>query len=674
MWTSVLRGETRMKLGDITPGTEKVTIAANGDFSGGESGWTKVAGDMVVSAAPEGASVPAGTGGLAIARIGGNEATGQYRREVVLEGDTDYVLSARMWETGDANHHVDVVVVDLNDAGLGTSEGLWEGQLTLYPDMADGEKGYFVYSRFRTPAGSQTVTVRLFYTGFYEADDNWPMGAVAAMWDNIAITRGDVFAAPLPYDPTAPKGLEGDLDGDGDVDAEDLRIFGNDWPCRGCETVADINNDMAVDEEDFGRLCANWKVDKVVDAEGLAGKIMCGYQGWFDCPDDGSERGWVHWGRSGQFAPGYCTVDWWPDMSEYGEDEKFATGFQNADGSTAYVFSSHNRKTVLRHFEWMADYGIDGVFVQRFAVETRGTQSRAHCDTVLTHCREGAAMYGRVYAVMYDLSGLGEGGMETVIDDWKHLVDDMKIARDAEDTRYIQHRGRPLVAVWGIGFNDGRAYTLAECEALVDFLHDDPVYGGMSVMVGVPSYWRTLDRDCVTDVKVHNIIRKAEVVSPWSVGRFGSKYESELTSYAANVWVLDNAWCKARGVDYLPVVFPGFSWFNLQGKQWDQIPRRGGSFLWRQYYKAVVDAGATMVYQAMFDEVDEGTAIFKCTPRPPVAVENPFLPTGNALHPPYDMSDSELPSDQYLWLVGQAGRMLRGERAPTVNMPVRSGQ
>lgn len=33
----------------------------------------------------------------------------------------------------------------------------------------------------------------------------------------------------------------------------------------------------------------------VVDASTLTGKVMCGYQGWFNCESDGAERGWVHW-------------------------------------------------------------------------------------------------------------------------------------------------------------------------------------------------------------------------------------------------------------------------------------------------------------------------------------------------------------------------------------------
>ena len=272
--------------------------------------------------------------------------------------------------------------------------------------------------------------------------------------------------------------------------------------------------------------------------------------------------------------------------------------------------------------------------------------------------------------MMYDISGLGEGGTQRVIDDWKYLVDTYNVSKDPADKAYLHHNGKPVVALWGIGFT-GRSYTLDECLNMVSFFKDDPVYGGLTVMLGIPSYWRTLGGDCVADSKMYDIINRADIISPWAVGRFGSKYDSELDNYASNVWVKDIAWCDARGIEYMPVVFPGFSWYNLQGKGWDQMPRLGGRFLWRQYYKAIHDAGVTMIYQAMFDEVDEGTAIFKCTNTPPVS-SSPFLPTGNLEFAPYDPSDAQLPSDHYLWLVGQAGRMLRGELAPTEALPLRS--
>lgn len=47
------------------------------------------------------------------------------------------------------------------------------------------------------------------------------------------------------------------------------------------------------------------------------GLVMAGYQGWFNTPGDGSGRGWHHYnGREG-FRPGSCSVDMWPEVSEY---------------------------------------------------------------------------------------------------------------------------------------------------------------------------------------------------------------------------------------------------------------------------------------------------------------------------------------------------------------------
>ncbi|MCA9237154.1 MAG: hypothetical protein KDA44_16890 [Planctomycetales bacterium] len=393
-----------------------------------------------------------------------------------------------------------------------------------------------------------------------------------------------------------------------------------------------------------------------VDAATLAGKVMCGYQGWFACPGDGSGRGWYHWRKGDRFEPGACTIDLWPDVSELGADERYATKFRLADGSAAEVFSSLNASTVDRHFRWMKDYGIDGAFVQRFAGEVRGAEGLYHFNTVLANCRAGANRHGRAWAVMYDLSGLGAGETLAVIDDWKLLIDRMRVGRDDNDKAYLRHNGQPVVAVWGIGFNDNRRYTLAECAKLVDFLANDPDYGGNTVMIGVPSYWRSLCRDCVDDPQLHEIVKSADIVSPWSVGRFRTRQDVER--YAAEVWRPDLAWCQANGVEYLPVVFPGFSWHNMNPHSpLNEIPRQGGKFLWKQFSE-LHQAGATMVYQAMFDEVDEGTAVFKCTNAPPVGASK-FLD--------YD----GLPSDHYLWLVGQGGRLIRNELQATDALPVR---
>ena len=99
----------------------------------------------------------------------------------------------------------------------------------------------------------------------------------------------------------------------------------------------------------------------------------------------------------------------------------------------------------------------------------------------------------------------------------------------------------------------------------------------------------------------------------------------------------------------MPVVFPGFSWHNLKkgASPLNQIPRLRGEFYWRQMYNAI-SSDVKMVYVAMFDEMDEGTCIFKCTNEPPVGA-SPFV------------TYEGLPSDFYLWLTGKASQMLRKE-------------
>ena len=381
---------------------------------------------------------------------------------------------------------------------------------------------------------------------------------------------------------------------------------------------------------------------QTVDASTLTGKVMCGYQGWFNTPTDGAGRGWVHWGH-GDMRPGTATVDLWPDVTELASDERFATGFHLRDGRPAEVYSAYVPATVERHFRWMRDYGIDGVWLQRFTSGIGVPSVMRQYDRVVANVRAGAKANGRTFGLMYDLSGIKDGQVDKVIADWKGLVDDDHLTADPQ---YIHDGGRPVVALWGYGFNDGRDPMTGDGgRRLIQAVHDT----GCKVLLGVPTGWRTRDKDAVRDPKLLDVIGTADVVSPWTVGRYSTI--AGVEAHAAERWKPDAAWCRAHGKGYLPVVFPGFSWHNLQAvhgkdKPVGQIPRLGGRFLWSQYV-AAKGAGATMVYQAMFDEVDEGTAVFKCANDVPT--DGTFL------------TYEGLPSDFYLKLVGDASRLVRGE-------------
>lgn len=386
-----------------------------------------------------------------------------------------------------------------------------------------------------------------------------------------------------------------------------------------------------------------------VDTSTLTGKVMCGYQGWFACKGDDCGRGWVHWGP-GVFEPGKLSVDMWPDMTELDADERYPTAFKHQDGRTAEVFSSFNTKTVLRHFKWMQEYGIDGVFVQRFANEIVDPLNLRQFTKVLANCREGANTYGRTYAVMYDMDFDAET-LKRVKADWIDLVGKMEITRDKA---YLHHNGKPVIALWGFGFTH-RKWDSAETKKFLRFLRKDKIYGGCTIMLGLPTGWRTLSGDCRDDNEILRMIGMyCDIVSPWTVGRFGTL--DEAANHAENIWKPDMEWCKRYKKDYLPVVYPGFSWHNMfPESKTDAIPRLGGKFLWKQYAEAK-KLGADMVYQAMFDEVDEGTAIFKVTNDPPIGA---FV------------KEPGLPSDHYLWLVGKAADMISGRSELSEEMPQR---
>lgn len=371
------------------------------------------------------------------------------------------------------------------------------------------------------------------------------------------------------------------------------------------------------------------------------GLIMAGYQGWFNAEGDGEGRGWNHYVARGEFAPGNCKIDLWPDVSEY--EKTYPTPFKTANGKTAYLFSPYDASSVDLHFKWMQQYGIDGVFMQRFVGDIKRPMGYHHNNAVLSNALNASRKYKRAIAVMYDLSGMKDSDDTTLINDWKMLVDSMHITQGGNNQTYLYHNGKPLVVLWGVGFSDGRSYTLKTVERIVDFLKQDPIYGQCSIMLGVPTYWRDFGSDTEKDPHLHDVLKKADIVHPWFVGRFN---EDNYPAFRHRIQE-DQHWCSSNHLDYVPTVFPGFSWHNMYPKSpQNQIPRNRGNFYWKQLVGAI-QSGVAMIYVAMFDEVDEGTAIFKISKDPPAGQSN------------FVKFEDDIPSDFYLYLTGRAGRMLR---------------
>ena len=183
-------------------------------------------------------------------------------------------------------------------------------------------------------------------------------------------------------------------------------------------------------------------------------------------------------------------------------------------------------------------------------------------------------------------------------------------------------------------------------------------------MLGVPTFWRELNSDCIHDPYLHSIIRQADIVLPWTVQRFTPLLHNDMDRYR-DLIIGDLEWCKTNNIDYAACVYPGFSWHNLSRfefpddiKPSGSIPRQGGRFYWQQI-AAAINSGAGMLYAAMFDEVNEGTAIFKVTDNPPVSDVAKFVGMDG------------MPFDHYLWLTGEAGKILKKQKPLTFKMPQR---
>jgi len=395
--------------------------------------------------------------------------------------------------------------------------------------------------------------------------------------------------------------------------------------------------------------------EQTPDPSTLDGKVLFGYQGWFRCPGGGTMgTNWRHW-ANGTPSAATLTVDMYPDLREFEPGETCPVPGMTIGANPAHLFSSGHSATVDRHFRWMRQYGLDGVLVQRFVTDIPG--SRSSGDAVLKNVMAAARRYGRVFALEYDISGANAATVVATLQaDWQYLVETLGLTAHPG---YLRHGGKPVLSVWGIGLNSTR-HPPSDPDAalrLIEWFRDT---AGVTYIGGTPAYWRTLSNDAATDPRWTGVYQAMNGIQPWTVGRYNSLA-------AADRWRTerlqpDLALTSQRGQVYMPVVFPGFSWYNLnRTAAQNQIPRNKGEFLWRQAHNAKL-AGAKTLKIAMFDEVDESTAMFKLASRRADAPDQGFWLT-------LDADGFTLPSDWYLRLAGEITRVYKGETEPAAALP-----
>ena len=370
----------------------------------------------------------------------------------------------------------------------------------------------------------------------------------------------------------------------------------------------------------------------------VVGKITVGYQGWFACIGDGAPiNAWWHWSnnQSQPPSPSNNNVKAWPDMPEYTKTYKTAyANFNN--GQPATLFSSYDQQTVNTQFLWMQQNGCDTAALQRFNPTGGEGPTR---DAVTAKVRTAAETYGRKFYIMYDVSGWTT--MQADIKaDWTN-----KMSAYTSSTAYARQNGKPVVCIWGFGFNDSNhPFDAAACLDVVNWFKSQGCY----VIGGVPTYWRTGVNDSRSGFL--GVYHAFNMLSPWMVGRIGSAADSD--SFYTNVNTGDQADCNANNIDYQPCVLPG----DLSARQ-----RAHGDFMWRQFYN-MVRVGAQGIYISMFDEYGEGNQIAK------TAATQATVPANSGLLS-LDEDGTACSSDYYLRLTNDGGRMLKKQIALTATRP-----
>ncbi|HTJ37567.1 MAG TPA: discoidin domain-containing protein [Dactylosporangium sp.] len=366
----------------------------------------------------------------------------------------------------------------------------------------------------------------------------------------------------------------------------------------------------------------------------VVGKVTVGYQGWFACIGDGAPiNGWWHYSPnwSQAPAPGACSITCWPDMRDF--TKGYRSNFANlGNGQPANLFSSYDQQTVDTHFRWMQQNGCDTAALQRF--NPNGGEGATR-DAMAQKVRSAAEATGRKFYVMYDVTWWlnMQGEIKT---DWTN-----KMSAHTASPAYARQNGKPVVCIWGFGFNDdGRPFAPAACLDVINWFKAQGCY----VIGGVPTHWRLGTDD--SRAGYIDVYHAFNMISPWMVGRISDNAGADW--FYTNRVLPDLADLNARGIDYQPCVIPG----DLAAGH-----RRHGELMWRQFYNHT-RAGVQSVYISMFDEFNEGNQIAK------TAESAAWQPTNSGMRA-LDEDGTPCSSDYYLRLTNDGGRMLKGQVALT---------
>lgn len=177
-----------------------------------------------------------------------------------------------------------------------------------------------------------------------------------------------------------------------------------------CEGSCESSREDVFDEQVMRDLVLNISAFRPgsspqVDASTIRNKVLAGYQGWA-----GARGTWDHWSNDMNIPSPEAKNEHFemvPQMGEYPAGALHDTDFKySGNGSVVKLYENAAEGVVDLHFEWMESYGLDGVLIQRFVSEvTQPGKALTQRNTILYQMDAAAAKHGRVYAMMWDMSG-----------------------------------------------------------------------------------------------------------------------------------------------------------------------------------------------------------------------------------------------------------------------------
>ena len=286
----------------------------------------------------------------------------------------------------------------------------------------------------------------------------------------------------------------------------------------------------------------------------------------------------------------------------------------------------------------MQQNGCDTAALQRF--DPNGSEGPTR-DAMAAKVNTAAQAYGRKFYIMYDATGWTNMATEMPAD-WTN-----KMSAYTSSSAYAHQNGKPVVCIWGFGFNDANhPWDAAACLSVVNWFKSQGCY----VIGGVPREWRTGTGG--SRAGYLGVYHAFNMLSPWMVGAIGTAADS------------DNVYTNLHRRPTRPTATPTASTTSPACCP-ATCPRRpsartatscgGSSTTWCR-------AGVQGIYISMFDEYGEGNQIAK------TAATQAGVPAGSGLLS-LDEDGTACSSDYYLRLTNDGGRMLKGQIALTATRP-----